>query len=137
MPLLILLGLLTYSTLPTFIAIDPKVASYVQEIGILSNGNLGSSVRGIGFMTFADSNVLGRCRPLWKEIQLSETYWNNSEYKERIILLAHEIAHCEKRIGHINGQYKGCPDHFMSSHDGGFFCNNKYWYKYIKQMKEL
>ena len=79
--LLLILGISIYSKLPTFIAIDPKIQPWVNEVSVISKGNLGKNVRGIGMKTFVTKRTIGKCFMFWREIHIDSTFWRYANYR--------------------------------------------------------
>lgn len=137
MLLAILVGCVLYNTIPRNFGIEKNLKNYVNIIKQISNGNLDGNNLHINFGQQGDK-ILGTCYYYRKEIILDKKKWNLMSYNGKILLLAHEIAHCQKKIKHINGLDKwGCALHFMHWQDTGYFCNKYKFKQYVRQMKEI
>lgn len=123
---------------PKKFGVDPEFNKYVKMIEVLSHGNL-RPVENINFGK-TKGNAIGTCRDTFiaKEITIDKKYWTKSTYYDRIILLAHEIAHCYKGVRHNDGLMSDfCAISFMNSYDMGSHCNKKHFKRYVKEMQEI
>lgn len=136
--LLLVISIASYVTFfPIKKGISPDLKYYVKEVKKLSNNNLNGNSLSINFGKQKEK-VLATCYFLRNEIIINEKSWNKLTYYGKILLMAHEIAHCKKRVGHMNKLDKwGCADHFMHYSDTGSWCNYYNFKRYVKQMKEI
>lgn len=121
---------------PKFHGVDPELQPYFEEVAELSNGNLD----GISRAGFNDDSpkVLGRCWPIWSEISINKKRWTNLDHRGRILLIAHEVAHCRCGTNHINRvDVWGCGEHFMHHQSSGRWCDEINWEKYLEQMRTI
>lgn len=137
MLLAILISIIIYNTAPKNRGIDNSLMPYVEDVYILSKGNLNGKKLHINFDK-TEPNVLGSCYIFKKEIVINKNKWKNLDYNSKILLMAHEIAHCAKDIEHIKGvDSYGCAEHFMYYSDTGYWCNRANFNKYIEQMRKI
>lgn len=123
--------------MPVKVGIDPKIKPYLIDMQMLSKNNLRYKGLNINYSNLK-SNTLGTCSFYKKEILINKKRFSTMSYYDKILLLAHEVAHCQKGIGHINKlDKKGCPEHFMHYSDFGSWCNRINFKKYVKQMKRI
>jgi hypothetical protein len=115
---------------------EQRLLPYINQVYLLSKGNLDGRNVNINFVS-DKSNVLGTCYWWRNEITISEYHWKRLDYYGKISLIAHELGHCKKQLEHINGTKWGCAEHFMHYKETGFWCNRKYFVKYLKQMKDV
>ncbi len=110
---------------------------YIKEVRRLSKGNLSGKKISMNYTEYRP-NALGTCLPWRNEIIINKKHWQTMSHYDRILLIAHEIAHCEKGIKHINGlEFWGCAKHFMHHQDTGKWCNRTRFREYVKQMQEI
>ena len=135
-PLFILISILVAG--PDHYTTDKEFVPYIEDVKILSEGNLGVRNIKIGFGT-GSKKLLGYCALAWREITVNKSNWKKLDHRSRILLIAHELAHCSgKSIEHINGLDQiGCTEHFMHKSSMGKWCNLVNYKKYIEQMKVI
>lgn len=122
---------------PTKIGIDSTIEPYLKDVRKFSNNNLNYRGLHVNYSNLK-SNTLGTCFFYRKEILINKNKFSTMNYYDKILLLAHEITHCQKKKGHINKlDKKGCPAHFMHYSDFGSWCNRVNFKKYVKQMKRI
>lgn len=139
--LLLAIFAITFGSFITFIPLKSGIESslllYVIKTKEISNSNLDGTNLNINFGK-QEENVLATCYFYRKEIIVNKNSWNKLNYNDRILLIAHEIAHCQKQVKHINKVDEwGCADNFMHYRDTGSWCNYYNFKKYAKQMKEI
>jgi hypothetical protein len=139
--LLLAIFAITFSGFVTFVPLKSGIESslmyYVLKTKEISNNNLDGTNLNINFGSQKDG-VLATCYFFREEVVINKKSWNKLDYRGRILLMAHEIAHCQKKIGHINKVDEwGCADNFMHYKDTGIWCNYYNFKKYVKQMKEI
>lgn len=122
---------------PKHSGVDKEIKPYLKEIISLSKGNLGKNTNRAGFFK-KDNKVLGTCNMRTDDISLNRKHWKKLSKWDRIMLLAHEVIHCECGIEHFTELYwDGCPKSIMHTHDGGIYCNRRYKKEYIKEMQTI
>lgn len=132
-----ILGVILYVFTPRIWMSDPELELYVEVVDNLSKGKLSGENIKIAFGKL-DSNVLGVCNALRKEIFINKKSWKDMSNVSRTVLIAHELYHCKCLGEHVEGiDYLACPSHFMSPIDGGEYCNRKNFGKFVLQMREL
>lgn len=115
----------------------PDFRPYIKEIKKLSKGNLSAKGLHIHYTNFRPK-ALGTCYSWRNEILINKKHWQNMTEYDKILLLAHEITHCQKGIKHIDGlTYWGCARHYMYFKDTGKWCNRNRFKHYVKQMQEI
>lgn len=115
----------------------PDFRPYINKVKELSKGNLSAKGLHISYTNFSPK-LLGTCFTWRNEILINKKHWQNMNHYDRVLLIAHEIAHCQKNIKHINGlDYWGCAKHFMHYQDKGMWCNRTRFKEYVKQMQEI
>lgn len=139
--LLLAVFVITFSSLITFVPLKSGIESslmfYVLKTKELSDGNLDGTNLNINFGK-QEKNILATCYLFREEIVINKKSWSKLDYHGKILLIAHEIAHCSKKIGHINKVDSwGCADNFMHYKDTGIWCNKYNFRKYVKQMKGI
>ena len=119
--------------------IDHDLEFYVDMVYELTDGTLGGKIERMGFDKELDNKILGTCYHLTDEISIHPENWKSLSEKERILLVAHEIAHCECKQEHVESKSEKswCPEHFMAPTAGGAYCSRIHFDKYIKQMKKV
>lgn len=121
---------------PRFNTVDANLKPYFKEVSLLSNGNL-DGITKAGFVK-DDPEVLARCYTGSKEVRVNNRNWKKLNHKGKILLIAHEVAHCVCGTPHITDRdYMNCGRHFMDESDTGNDCNDFYYDLYIQQMKTL
>lgn len=127
------------SVMPAHFNVDPKIQPYVNEIIKLSKGNLGKKIKRIGFYTVKKENApLAICNTMTNTISVNDVYWKYLSEWSKIMLIVHEIIHCECYIEHIIGLGEDfCPISIMHPYDGGDECNIRHKSKYIKEMQTI
>lgn len=132
----ILAAVLAVGFSPKFHGVDPELKPYFEEVAELSNGNLDGITRA-GFGE-KESKVLGRCWNTWGEISINKKNWTNLDHRGKILLIAHEVAHCIKGCKHVNWvDEMGCGKHFMHYQSKGKWCDNVNWKEYLEQMRTI
>lgn len=135
--LVLLLLAILIPRIPSKTGVDKRLKPYLDEVVILSKGNLDYKGLHINFDNL-NKETIGVCYYNRKEILIDLNYFKRANEKGKILLLAHEIAHCKKKIEHINGVNGwGCGKHFMHSYDGGNWCNEYMFKEYTKQMESI
>jgi hypothetical protein len=135
--LIVILLAILLPRIPSKTGINPVFIPYLEKIKIISKGNLEYRGVHINFSKLSKYNI-GICYYKRNEILIDKKYFKKADENSRILLLAHELAHCKKKIGHIDGVNKwGCGKHFMNSYDGGIWCNDYMFDKYVKQMETI
>lgn len=125
------------SVLPSKHGVDLELKDYAKEVKRLSNGNLNAKGLHINF-TDKYPKELGSCYFWRSEILINFKHWQKMNYYDKIALMAHEIAHCQKDLDHINGLDNwGCAKHFMHYAGTGKWCNRIRFKRYVKQMQEI
>lgn len=133
----VLTGMIVLFYVPIERGIDKDLKPYVENVYKVSKGNLNGRKLHIGFTKFRE-NQLGTCFPWRDQITINKKHWQDMNHYDRILLIAHEIAHCQKGIKHIDGlTYWGCAKHFMHYQDTGKWCNRTRFKEYVKQMQEI
>lgn len=99
---------------PEFTGVDPKVQPIVKEykwIGSKLNINFNKPVT-IGFKHLTKKNVIATCwlTPVWREIEIDITYWNNLSPLSRTQTLFHELSHCYCSRLHTHDDGVSYPD---------------------------
>lgn len=116
---------------------DPDFIPYINTVKKLSNGNLSAKGLHIHYTNFRPK-ALGTCFTWRNEILINKKHWQKMTHYDRILLMAHEITHCQKGIKHLNGlTYWGCAKHYMHWQDTGNWCNRIRFKEYVKQMQEI
>lgn len=129
--------LLWYTSTPTKKGIDQNLIVYLEKVQSLSQGNLKYEGLSINF-TDLEKGTQGTCYFWRKEILIDRKVFKRLDFYGRILLLAHEITHCQKKIDHINGlDYWGCAAHYMHFSDSGKWCNKYKFKTYVEQMKRI
>lgn len=132
---ILFVGLVVF--VPPHLDVDKEIKPYVDEIIKLSDGNLGKKIKRIGFIQ-ENSKVLGRCYMTNKTISINKKYWKSLSKWSKIMLVAHELIHCECNVKHIPGlRWDDCPVSIMYPSDGGEYCNARYRSEYIREMKTI
>lgn len=130
------ISLFIYS-IPKKYGIDKEIKPYIDNVYELSKKNLDGRNLHVNFLDLKDG-VMGVCYFFKNEIHINKKIWNRLGKNDRILLIAHEVAHCAKGIDHINETDElGCGKHFMHFQDTGKWCNKLKFKEYIKQMKEI
>jgi hypothetical protein len=137
--LLTLVTTLVITNIPRHTEVDPIIKPYVETLSKLTKGNIGS-YHAIGFSDINRPRVLANCRItlLNSDITFDRESWEESSVKKRLLILAHELIHCEKGQGHKSEKEdkKGCPLYLMSPIIGSEYCIANNFYKYIKQASD-
>lgn len=124
--------------LPRFTDVDPKLEPYRQEVLFLTEGKLGHFTK-IGFDKNIGENTLGNCRRalFGNDIGINPRLWRTISHQEKIVILAHELLHCEKDVDHVEGYGMDgfCPKHIMHPQSGGYWCIKSYFDEYMEQAK--
>lgn len=116
---------------------DPDFRPYINAVKKLSKGNLSAKGLHIHYTNFRPK-ALGTCFTWRNEILINKKHWQKMTHYDRILLMAHEITHCQKGIKHLNGlTYWGCAKHYMHWQDTGMWCNRIRFKEYVKQMQEI
>ena len=118
-----------------------EMANYIYDY---SDGKMGNPLIPITFLDLSEEEadqgeeVVGQCRLGWNtEIVISKKYWDNVNTMSRMLLIAHELAHCECDLDHLDDEYKdGCPKHYLNSTTINYYCRNKYKEEYLKQIAQ-
>lgn len=114
-------------------------ASFVEKA---SEGAL-SITRGdsIGFVEHIFRDVIGSCNflPLslsW-EIDIRQDFWRYIDTNQRILLVAHEIKHCQCFVLFHDDELldDGCAKSFMTTNLQEAYCSRKHFTRYIEEMK--
>lgn len=124
--------------MPRFSEVDPKLQTYVDSVKYYTNGKLGNFTR-IGFDKNLTDPVLGNCRStlFFNDVGINKKLWTTLSFHEKIVLLAHELLHCEKDVDHKPGYDKiGCPIHIMNPSSGGAYCSKANFDRYMDQAME-
>lgn len=134
---LFLIFIVSITFIPQHLNIDPEFKEFVKVVRHLSNDNLGKNTKRIGFIE-EDSSVLGRCNPITNTISINKKHWYTLSKWSKVMLITHEIIHCECKIGHIKGiRWDGCPKSIMYPRDGGEYCNDRYRFEYAKEIQTI
>lgn len=117
----------------------PELEKYRKKVMHLSNGKLGDDTR-IGFIDRIDSSVLGRCILTLKkfdfEIDIVKEFWYDLGQSRRILLIAHELMHCQCDVFHTKGKLKdGCPRSFMNPYLPDEHCSIVHFDRYVDEMR--
>jgi hypothetical protein len=125
------------SQVPTVYGVDPELKSYVTTIKEMTDNVIGNldkiTIRGL------PGDTAGICRKstATKEVVINRLAWQKFTYYDKLVLLMHELLHCEKNAVHINGTDNFyCPNHIMNERMGSSTCNKYRIQKYIKQVME-
>lgn len=122
---------------PKYSSIDKEFKPYVEAVKYFSKGNLGHKTYRMGFSN-ENNKVLGRCYHINNTIEINKKHWTSLSKWSKVMLIAHEIVHCECGHGHNDETYwDGCPKSLMDSLDGGEYCNRRYQKEYIKEMQTI
>lgn len=122
---------------PKYNGIHKEIKPYIQEIKEISRGNLGTKTSRVGFFK-KNNKVLGTCNMTTGDISINKKHWKKLSKWSKIMLLAHEIIHCECKLGHITAlKWDSCPESIMHTHDGGEYCNDRYKKQYIEEMQTI
>jgi hypothetical protein len=122
---------------PQHLDIDNELKPYINKVIKLSKKNLGTTIKRVGFFS-KESKVLGRCYLVNKTISINKLHWKFLSEWSKIMLIAHELIHCECRKGHTSGRrWDDCPISIMHPTDGGDYCNKRYKKQYIKEMQNI
>lgn len=123
--------------LPLLTSFIPKdIEPYVEDVYKISEGNLDGKSLDYNFY-FLDNQELGFCFEALGRVGINRKYWYKLSEKDKILLIAHEIAHCVKSADHVDTKEGICYTNFMSSYSTTDECTNKYYEQYVEQMKEL
>lgn len=116
---------------------NPVLEAYVKKVERLSKGNIKSNIQ----INFADLNtpVIGTCyQTAIRYIEIDKEAFDVFTEKKRLLVIAHELAHCQCNYDHIEIlDSNSCPYHFMYPATPSFECLYKNWNRYVRQMKEL
>lgn len=120
------------------------VEHYRKKLKKMSKGELGGDHVRIGFFDKFKKkpNTIGFCtfdvQQFSFVIGLKKSYWNKSNPRQRLLLLAHEFGHCDcLKWGHTKTlRQDGCPKHFMYPEMPHKYCINRYWEDYARQITE-
>ena len=52
------------------------------------------------YMRRKGSNIIGLCVHKRDLILINKVWWNQADFQERVTLIAHEMLHCNYKIGH-------------------------------------
>jgi hypothetical protein len=121
---------------PTF-EIDPKVKKYVDEVVILSRGNLRGKTPIM--LTKLEDPKIATCHfTAIRYIKVDPKAFFSYSEKERTLIIAHELMHCECGIGHKEKLLKDlCPSSIMYPSTTFPSCTKKHWKRYVKELREV
>lgn len=121
---------------PMYHSVDPDLKPYFDDLAEISHGNLEGTERA-GFIPKHDK-FAGRCYLVHSEIQINKEYWGRIPYINKMLLLAHEVAHCEKGCDHTNEVDElGCPESIMHYQTINSVCIKLNLKKYIEEMRTI
>ena len=87
--------------LPLLTSFIPKdIEPYVEDVYKISEGNLDGKSLDYNFY-FLDNQELGFCFEALGRVGINRKYWYKLSEKDKILLIAHEIAHCVKSADHV------------------------------------
>lgn len=122
---------------------DPKLQEYVDIINALSNGKLGHNKIKLGFFSSKKyTTLIGACKfslnNLEYEIDISSRYWRTAGYRSKLLLVAHELVHCEcGHFKHNNDKFlDGCPISVMHESSILYDCRKKHFKHYLKEISK-
>jgi hypothetical protein len=130
--------------------IDPELEDPLAMVYLVSNGTLSRTIKHVGFFKEETEEedgykVIGTCSwftnwdniALIPQIQLHRETWGRYTNTQKIILLAHELYHCECDGDHKDEYFEdGCQAHYMHSYMPSKSCINDHWEEYSKQIKK-
>lgn len=125
----------------------PELEVYRDVIAEISDNNLGVENTNLYFakdienedetkITLAtctrfDFNFLGN-----NFIEINERYWYSLTEVQRVVLLSHELLHCDCDKGHINDLLEdGCESSIMHEYAPDLSCINKHFVRYMTEIK--
>jgi hypothetical protein len=124
--------------------VHPRLEPYVSQIKGMSKGRLGSQVTRMGFGTLKTRKggqvVIGRCEFLYMngfQIIINESSWDDLTSDEKLLLIAHELYHCECNArGHNDHKDElSCPKFYMNSSIPNMHCIRNNFDSYMSQIK--
>lgn len=140
MLLLFLLGTFIAVSSPPKFGVEKEIQPILEDVVRLSKGNIQGTVPiHWGDIDTEDKDYLGMCyHRIINYIRIDKKDFEKLNRKSKVILLAHELGHCECGSSHINGYSKdGCPLHFMNRVAPDRSCIRKHWRKYISQTRKI
>lgn len=127
--------------LPDSPGLHDDFVKYIRYVEEFSAGN----IKGIPNINYGKTNYLtiaycylNPIKPL-RFIVVNKNQWQYMTFHDKVITMAHELAHCYNDIDHKDDlRFKdGCAKHFMNPVDTGSICNKKYFNLYLKQMRTI
>lgn len=113
----------------------------VDLIYTISGGNLGVAPIPIGFIKRKKgTNLAGACHFSLKnfgyEVDIVKEVWDNLETVERLILVSHELIHCEcASFGHVKVEFsEGCYS-VMNDQMPSYRCVKRHLAKYLLDIR--
>jgi len=113
------------------------INKYVDEVVILSRGNLRGKTPIM--LTKLEDPKIATCHfTAIRYIKVDPKAFFSYSEKERTLIIAHELMHCECGIGHKEKLLKDlCPSSIMYPSTTFPSCTKKHWKRYVKELREV
>jgi hypothetical protein len=120
----------------TTCATAPHIDNDLKGIVRLYENKYNIDISNYHNITFKDLNgdIIGVCYMFFNYIAIDKTYWKYSNFRERVLLVFHELGHCDQYLLHDTRLRKdGCPLSIMYPNSPSKKCLNKYFDEYISE----
>ena len=137
---IMVLGIITWQltscvTHPRFIdsEIKPLVYEYLKDTNHKKSDLRFYSVK---FKSLKDP-LAGNCALGFREVYIDPTYWFNKSYRDKKVLVYHEMCHCKSWELHYNKlREDGCSVSLMYPRMPSDRCLDLHWDDYMREFKE-
>ncbi len=132
MVIVLIIATMVLSTIdPRYETVNPAFRPYVDVFEFHYKQKV---ISGIEFRELEDTAV-GTCYFKTDSIAVDPTYWKYANETERLILILHELGHCDLRRLHIEGKFEdGCPQSLMHPTVIPNQCFERYQEYYITEL---